>query len=145
MKNPPTTNPSDPATQAAGQEKLRIDKWLWAARFFKTRSLAADALKNGKILLAGERCKASRELHGGELLVIKQGLDTKTVRVVKISARRGPAPQAQQLYTETAESIENRERLKLAQQAQPGLREHGQGRPTKKERRQIIQFTDKGS
>lgn len=144
MTSQTTTDQPNNIPAHGAPARLRIDKWLWAARFFKTRSLAAEAVKSGKILLEGERCKASRELQGGELLIIKQGLNSKTVRVIKLSARRGPAPEAQQLYAETADSVANRERLKLAQQAQPGLRQHGQGRPTKKERRQIIQFTEKG-
>lgn len=134
---------SAPRAAGHGVEKVRIDKWLWAARFYKTRSLAADAIKGNKILLDGERCKASRDLQGGEMLTIKQGVHSKTVQVLGLSARRGPAPEAQKLYRETPESIDNRERLKLAQQSQPGMRRHGDGRPTKKERRQIIQFTEK--
>ena len=139
------SNPKSAFSNPSGNTPLtvRIDKWLWAARFFKTRSLAADAVKTGKVLLNNERCKASRDLQGGEQLTLRQGINSKIIDVIALSARRGPAPEAQKLYRETDDSITNRERLKLAQQSQPGLRRHGEGRPTKKERRQIIQFTEK--
>ncbi|HEY5603274.1 MAG TPA: RNA-binding S4 domain-containing protein [Gammaproteobacteria bacterium] len=123
---------------------LRIDKWLWAARFYKTRSLASDAVKTGKVLANDEKVKPSKEIVAGDILSIRQSFFSKTVTVLELSMRRGPATVAAALYAETAESIVNRERLKDLQQAQPALRRSGQGRPTKRERRQIISFTQKG-
>lgn len=123
---------------------LRIDKWLWAARFYKTRSLASDAVKSGKVLVAGEKVKPSKEITVGNILAIKQSIFSKTVHVVALSNRRGPATVASTLYQETPDSIANRERLKEIQMAQPAVRRTGLGRPTKRERRQIIAFTAKG-
>ena len=125
------------------QQSLRIDKWLWAARFYKTRSLASDAVKTGKVQINGEKAKPSKEIAIGDMLTIKQAYFSKTVSVLNLSNRRGPATVAATLYEETTESIGNRERLKEFQQAQPAIRRSGQGRPTKRERRQIIAFTSK--
>ena len=123
--------------------KVRIDKWLWAARFFKTRALAIEAIKGGKVSHDGARVKPSKEVQVGDELSIRQGYAVKTVIVTAISDRRGPATQAALLYRETEESIQKREQLKAQMEAQPGLREHGQGRPTKRERRRIVSFTAK--
>jgi len=120
--------------------KVRIDKWLWAARFFKTRSLASDAIKNGKVQINDDKLKPSRDIQIGEIVSLKQGPYTKKIEVLDLSQRRGPASEAQKLYRELADSIAAREKLSFLRKAQPGLRDHGQGRPTKKERRQIIQF-----
>jgi len=131
-------------TQALNnQQSLRIDKWLWAARFYKTRSLASDAVKTGKVQVNGEKAKPSKEITIGDTLSIKQAYFSKTITILNLSLRRGPAAVAATLYEETAESIANRERLKEIQQTQPAIRQSGQGRPTKRERRQIISFTSK--
>ena len=122
-------------------ERLRIDKWLWAARFYKTRSLASEAIKGGKIHHQGCRAKPSKELQVGDELVVKQGYVEKTVIVQALSDKRGPASQAAMLYQETTESIQKRENFKTAVQSQPAYRTAGTGRPTKRERRKIIQFT----
>ncbi|WP_455223261.1 RNA-binding S4 domain-containing protein [Kaarinaea lacus] len=127
----------------SAKQTLRIDKWLWAARFFKTRSLASDAVKTGKVLVNGEKIKPSKEVTIGDTLTIKQFYFSKTVTILELSTRRGPATFAATLYQETPESIINRERLREIQQAQPAVRRAGQGRPTKRERRQIISFTQK--
>jgi len=124
-------------------EKLRVDKWLWAARFFKTRSVAATAIKNGKVMLGGERIKASREVVVGDILIIKQGVYSKTIEIQALSAQRRSATIAQALYRESEESVRQREQMQEMLKSQPGIRRAGQGRPTKKERRQIIQFTEK--
>ena len=124
-------------------EKVRIDKWLWAARFFKTRALAIEAIKGGKVSYSGARVKPSKEVQIGDELSIRQGFDLKTVVVTALSDKRGPASQAVLLYTETEESIQKRQQLKSQLLAQPGIREHGLGRPTKRERRKIIAFTTK--
>lgn len=122
---------------------VRADKWLWAARFFKTRSIASVAIKTGKISSQGTRIKASRELQVNDCLTIKQGHFEKTVVIKGLSERRGSAPTAQALYEETVESIKNREKQQQLRRAQPALRDPGLGRPTKRERRRIINFTKK--
>ncbi|MCI0507906.1 MAG: RNA-binding S4 domain-containing protein [Gammaproteobacteria bacterium] len=141
MARQPSSNNSRAST---APQTLRIDKWLWAARFYKTRSLASDAIKSGRVLVNDEKAKPSKEIAIGDTLSIRQSYFSKTVIIVELSARRGPAAVAAALYQETAESILNRERLKEIQQAQPALRRTGQGRPTKRERRHIISFTQKG-
>ncbi len=125
-------------------KKLRVDKWLWAARFFKTRSIASEALKGGKISQQGVRVKSSKEVTVGDVLTIRQGYFDKTVTIMGLSDIRGPAIKAQSLYAETTESIEQREKMKIMRQAQPAFRHTGEGRPTKRERRKIIKFTEKG-
>ncbi len=116
-------------------ESVRIDKWLWAARFFKTRSLATEAIERGRVKLNTERCKPSRHLQVGELLDIDNGSVVWQVRVLDLSDKRGPASVAQQLYAETAESIQAREQQveqrKLFVEPADTLR----GRPTKRDRR----------
>jgi ribosome-associated heat shock protein Hsp15 len=119
-------------------DSLRIDKWLWAARFYKTRSLACDEVTKHRVQINGQDVKPAREVKIGDTLTVRQGNITKTVQVKGISAARGPAPVAQQLYEETPESIALR--AKLAEQnrmaAEPAHSiEHG--RPTKRDRRQI--------
>ena len=119
-------------------DSLRIDKWLWAARFYKTRSLACDEVTKHRVQINGQDVKPAREVKMGDTLTVRQGNLTKTVQVKGISAARGPAPVAQQLYEETPESIALR--AKLAEQnrmaAEPAHSiEHG--RPTKRDRRQI--------
>lgn len=116
-------------------EKLRIDKWLWAARFFKTRSIAADAVESGKVTLDGARVKPARTVGAGDVLVIRLGPYQHEVEVLGLSAKRGPAPVAQKLYRETDASKQRRavqaEQNKLLPQS--GLK----GRPTKRDRREI--------
>jgi ribosome-associated heat shock protein Hsp15 len=119
-------------------DSLRIDKWLWAARFYKTRSLACDEVTKHRVQINGQDVKPAREVKVGDTLTVCQGNITKTVQVKGISAARGPAPVAQLLYEETAESMALR--AKLAEQnrmaAEPAHSiEHG--RPTKRDRRQI--------
>lgn len=122
---------------------IRIDKWLWAARFFKTRSLASEAIKGGKVLVNNEKIKPSREIAIGNSITIRQSIFSKTVTVRQLSQRRGPATVAATLYEETADSISRRERLMEVHRSQPAIRRSGMGRPTKRERRQIISFTGK--
>lgn len=117
---------------------LRLDKWLWAARFYKTRSLAAEEIGKGRISVNGQVAKPSRELRVGDEVLLRQGPVQRTVRVLGLSAVRGPAPVAQALYAETPESIAARqlaaEQRRLA--AEPALA-IAQGRPTKRDRRDI--------
>ncbi len=118
-------------------DSTRIDKWLWAARFFKTRSLASDAVERGRVKLNEERCKPARNLKPGDLLDIDNGSTEWQVRVVALSDQRGPAPVARQLYEETPESLQRREqeaeRRRLFAEPADGIR----GRPTKRDRRQL--------
>src|SRR5574344_281689 len=119
-------------------EMIRIDTWLGAARFFKTRSIAKAAIEGGKVHHNGERVKVSKEIRVGTELTIQQGFDKKTVLVKALSGVRGPAPVAQQLYEETEVSIARRELIatqrKLHNLARP---DH---RPSKKDRRDISKF-----
>ena len=140
---PTKKRPSLSGKESNSLQLLRIDKWLWAARFFKTRSLASDAVKTGKVLVNGDKIKPSKEIAVGDTLTIRQSFFSKTITVSSLSNRRGPATVAATLYEETPESISNRERLRNIQQAQPAVRRAGQGRPTKRERRHIIAFTSK--
>ena len=122
-------------------ENVRIDKWLWAARFFKTRSLATDAVDTGKVKLDGERIKPARNVKLGDKLHIDNGADTWEVVVLAISDVRGPAPVARTLYQETDTSIVQREN---AVEARKLYREPGsmiKGRPTKRDRRALSKAT----
>ncbi len=121
-------------------DKVRIDKWLWAARFFKTRSLAKQAIEGGKITADGQRIKASREIGSGVMLTIRQGWDDKTVEVLALSDKRRGAPEAQQLYAETEASIKLREERAAQRKAGLGAFIASEHRPNKKQRRQIHRF-----
>jgi len=119
-------------------DKLRIDKWLWAARFYKTRSLATDEIDKGRVAVNGQEVKPAREVKVGDTVAVRREGVTRTVVVKGLSGVRGPAPVAQQLYEETPESLAERE--KAAEQRrfarEPALSiEHG--RPTKRGRREL--------
>lgn len=119
---------------------VRLDKWLWAARFFKTRSLAKTAIEGGKVHYNGARAKPSRAVEVGAQLRLRQGFDEKTIDVLRVSERRGPAIEAQALYQETADSVARREEnSELRRQARLGqvTTDH---KPSKKERRTIQRF-----
>jgi ribosome-associated heat shock protein Hsp15 len=120
-------------------EDVRIDKWLWAARFYKTRALAQAAVENGRVAVGGERVKRARGLRVGDLVRLRTGDVERTVRVVALSNVRGPAPVAQALYRETDESVANRERLAAARRlfVEPA-HSIGHGRPTKRDRRELL-------
>ena len=121
--------------------RVRLDKWLWAARFYKTRSLAAEEVGKGRVQVNGQAAKPSRELHEGDVVALRQGSVPRTVVVRQLGTVRGPAAQAQQLYEETPESLALRARLaeqhRLA--AEPALSIE-QGRPTKRDRRQLADW-----
>ena len=119
---------------------VRLDKWLWAARFFKTRSLAKQAIEGGKVRYNGERCKVSREVATGALLSIPQGWDSIEITVIGLSDRRGPAEQARQLYRETDDSRERRAREAADRKILAAAEPHFPERPNKKQRRQIHRF-----
>ena len=124
------------------EDKLRLDKWLWAARFFKTRSLAKAAIEGGKVQLAGNRVKVSKEICVGDRLRIRQGWDEKDIEVLALSDQRRGAPEAEKLYRESAESVERREQAAAARKAAGGMIDRPAKRPTKKQRRQIHRFRD---
>ncbi|MCY4045605.1 MAG: S4 domain-containing protein [Cellvibrionales bacterium] len=124
-------------------QKIRLDKWLWAARFYKTRSLAKQAIEGGHVYYDGSRVKVSKEVIVGATLRIKQGWDEKTVEVVDLSDKRQSAPIAQTLYQETAESLEKRQ-LNAEQRRQLKLSQMSPDtKPDKKSRRLIQQLKQK--
>jgi ribosome-associated heat shock protein Hsp15 len=118
-------------------DKVRLDKWLWAARFYKTRSLAKDAIEGGKVHCRGERCKPGKEPKVGDEYVIRAGFDERIVVVRALSMVRRGAPEAQLLYEETADSIARREEAAALRKA-GALGVQTDGRPNKKQRRQIL-------
>ena len=122
----------------AGAATMRLDKWLWAARFYKTRSLATEEIGKGRINVNAQQAKPSRDLRIGDTVVMRQGPVQRTIVVMGLSMVRGPAPQAQALYEETADSIQDRTRAAEARRlaAEPALSIE-QGRPTKRDRRDI--------
>jgi ribosome-associated heat shock protein Hsp15 len=120
-------------------EKFRIDKWLFAARFFKTRSLAAEAIERGRVTLNDQRVKPAKVLAVGDRLTIRIGNYQYDIEVLGLSNKRGSAPVAQQLYRETDESRARRELLAARLKAQPQPF-YTKGRPTKRDRREIERF-----
>ena len=119
---------------------MRLDKWLWAARFFKTRTLAVQAVSGGKVHLNGQRVKPSRAVQPGMELRIQQGDSQRTVEVIALNHQRRPAREAVLLYRETEASIAARE-TSAASRAVAGKRDSGSGRPTKRDRRQLKRLT----
>lgn len=122
----------------ATAECMRVDKWLWVARFFKTRAIAKAAIEGGKVHHNNERVKVSKEIRVGMQLSIKQGFDKKTIVIEGLSNQRGPATMAQQLYTETEQSIE--QRALLATQRKMHNLAYPEQRPSKKDRRDLHKF-----
>ena len=126
-------------TDRDSEDKPRVDKWLWAARFYKTRSIAADAVDSGKVLVSGARVKPARLLKLGDELQIRTPGADYTVRVAGLGLRRGPASEAAKLYAETEESKRQREAAKLLR-SDRHPDPYVKGRPTKRARRQIQKF-----
>ncbi len=127
-----------PETQ---DNKCRLDKWLWAARFFKTRSLAADAVDGGKVRVDGDRAKPAKEVKIGMLIAIRNKDFEIECEVIGLSNIRRGAPEAALLYTETEASKTKRENTKVTREADHAVRERGAGRPTKRQLRDIKKFT----
>jgi ribosome-associated heat shock protein Hsp15 len=125
-------------------DDIRLDKWLWAARFFKTRSLAAEAASGGKIDINGERPKSSRVVRVGDTLSIRRGPYEWTVIVKGVTRLRGPAQHAQQLYEETENSRRKREAVVAQLKLERPPEFDTPGRPSKKDRRAIARFTKRG-
>jgi len=121
----------------------RLDKWLWAARFYKTRSLAVEAINGGKVHLNHHRVKPSRTIKPDDVLTISKPPYEQVITVVGLAKQRRPAPEAQLLYHETEDSLAKREQLKLQLKDQPLGFRHDKGRPNKRDRRHIIKFTRK--
>jgi len=117
--------------------KVRLDKWLWAARFFKTRALAATAIETGKVEVNGERAKRAKQLQIGDSLRIRLGPYQHLVRVRAVSEQRGPAPIAAKLYEETEEGRKAREAMQLQMKVSRSVPGYDRGRPTKKDRRDL--------
>ncbi|CAH0276012.1 ribosome-associated heat shock protein Hsp15 [Erwinia aphidicola] len=125
-------------------EGVRLDKWLWAARFYKTRAAAREMIEGGKVHYNGQRSKPSKLVEVDAELVLRQGNDQRTVVIEGVSDKRGPAAIAQQLYRETAESIEKREKVAQARKMNALSMPHPDRRPDKKERRDLMKFKNSG-
>lgn len=125
-------------------EGVRLDKWLWAARFYKTRAAAREMIEGGKVHYNGQRSKPSKLVEVDAELVLRQSNDQRTVVIEGVSDKRGPAAIAQQLYRETAESIEKREKVAQARKMNALSMPHPDRRPDKKERRDLMKFKNSG-
>ena len=125
----------------SADDKCRLDKWLWAARFYKTRSLAADAVDGGKVRVDGDRAKTAKEVKAGMLISIRNKEYEIEVEVTGLSNIRRGAPEAALLYAETERSKTKRDNTKITREADFGIRERGTGRPTKRQQRDIKRFT----
>jgi ribosome-associated heat shock protein Hsp15 len=134
---------SQPETPAAG--RVRVDKWLWAARFYKTRSLATEAVEGGKVHVNGDRVKAARPLRTGDRVRVRRGVEELEVVVVGLADQRGPATAAQALYEETEASVTGRQAAAEQQRALATGTPRLEGRPDKRSRRKIIRFTRRDS
>lgn len=121
-------------------ESVRLDKWLWAARFYKTRSIAREMIDGGKVHYNGQRTKPGKIVELRATVKLRQGSDERTVEIIEISSQRRGAPEAQLLYRETAESISQREKLAQARKMNALTMPHPERRPDKKERRTLLKF-----
>ncbi|MFT5691053.1 MAG: ribosome-associated heat shock protein Hsp15 [Oceanicoccus sp.] len=121
-------------------EKVRIDKWLWAARFFKTRSLAKQAIEGGKVHYNDARSKVSKEVELGAIITLRAGWDEKEIEVIALSSQRRGAVEANLLYRETEQSVEKREAAADQRKVLRGLGLQNDDKPNKKQRRQIHRF-----
>ena len=136
-----TENDARPTVASGAVDRVRLDKWLWAARFFKTRALATEAVTGGKVHAGGQRCKPSHPVRLGETLRIQRGLEEYQVMVRALNDRRGPATEAALLYEETAESRQRRDVLREQRRLEQSPAPPPAGRPTKQDRRRIMRFT----
>lgn len=125
-------------------QAIRLDKWLWAARFYKTRSTAREMIEGGKVHYNGQRTKPGKIVELQAELKLRQGNDERTVIVHALSDQRRPAMEAQQMYSETAESIEKREKIAQARKMNALSMPHPDRRPDKKERRDLLKFKNSG-
>jgi ribosome-associated heat shock protein Hsp15 len=123
--------------------EVRIDKWLWAARFYKTRRLAADAIDGGKVEVNGSKAKPARHVRPGDEVRLRLGPYEHRVTVLAVSGHRGPAPEAAKLYAEDQASRAARDRLREQHRVAAAAFAHGEGKPKKKERRDLLRFRRK--
>ncbi len=124
-------------------DSVRLDKWLWAARFYKTRALATEAINGGHVQLNGDRPKPSRAVQPGDELVIRRGPETYQIAVEALSVRRGPATEARKLYIESEESYQRRRQEREQRRLEAAAQPQTARRPDKQGRRKIIRFTNK--
>jgi ribosome-associated heat shock protein Hsp15 len=129
-------------SEKGGREKVRLDKWLWAARFFKTRSLAGQAVTGGKVQVNGRRAKRASMLRVADRVRIRKGPFEHQVVVLQLSEHRGPASVAAKLYEETPESVTARDSLRVQRRAAPTFSFRDRGKPSKKERRELRRLKD---
>ena len=125
-------------------EAVRLDKWLWAARFYKTRAIAREMVEGGKVHYNGQRSKPSKIVEPDAELTLRQGNDERTVIIQTVSDKRGPASEAQLMYAETPQSIEKREKVAQARKLNALTMPHPDRRPDKKERRDLMKFKNSG-
>ena len=133
------------AASTSDNQRVRLDKWLWAARFYKTRSLAKEAVEGGKVHYNSQRCKPGRLVEPGATLTLRLGYLEKVVVVDEVSERRRGAPEAQKLYHETEDSIKKREDLSWQRKTMQAAQLPPARRPSKKDRRDIQRFRDQNS
>ena len=129
------------STDDDNDNKCRLDKWLWAARFYKTRSLSVDAIDGGKVRVDAERVKPAKEVKAGQIISIRNKDFEIEVTVMALSNMRRGAPEAALLYQETEASTQKRENAKITRENDTGVRDRGMGRPTKRQLRDIRKFT----
>ena len=122
----------------SNSEKIRLDKWLWAARFYKTRNIAKEAIDGGKVHLNGQRCKPGKEPKVGDTIKLRTGWDERTVLVKALSTKRQQAELAKQLYEETTQSLQAREAAAAQRKALRGAQPKPEQRPDKKQRRELL-------
>ncbi len=128
--------------QEQSDNEIRLDKWLWAARFYKTRSIAKAMIEGGKVHYNGQRAKVSKAVEIGAMIKLRQGNEEKEVEVLALSDQRRGAPEAQLLYQETEKSVKQREAIAFARKANALSMPHPDRRPNKKERRELVKFKD---
>lgn len=128
--------------QEQSDNEIRLDKWLWAARFYKTRSIAKAMIEGGKVHYNGQRAKVSKAVEIGAMIKLRQGNEEKEVEVLALSDQRRGAPEAQLLYQETEKSVKQREAIAFARKANALSMPHPDRRPNKKERRELVKFKE---
>ncbi|SPY34269.1 ribosome-associated heat shock protein Hsp15 [Pasteurella canis] len=121
-------------------EDVRLDKWLWAARFYKTRTIAKEMIDGGKVHYNGQRAKPNKHVEVGGIIKLRQGNEEKEVEVTALSSQRRGAPEAQLLYKETEKSVEQRTKMAIARKINALTMPHPDRRPNKKERRDLLKF-----
>ncbi|WP_288233533.1 ribosome-associated heat shock protein Hsp15 [uncultured Haemophilus sp.] len=129
-------------TENQSDNEVRLDKWLWAARFYKTRSIAKAMIEGGKVHYNSQRAKVSKAVEIGATIKLRQGNEEKEIIVTALSTQRRGAPEAQLLYQETEKSVKQREAITFARKANALSMPHPERRPNKKERRELVKFKE---